>query len=119
MFQCRHLSNKWVATTLETITPQHRDLQQITICPDTWDRSVREDGDAVEQTEDTNPGTQWLDVDRLLVKFWDSRLIRPKVVYLPKVANENKETRDRVLNLFPESKKRGIIDQVDYSSENW
>ena len=65
-----------------------------------------------------NTGTWWLDVDRLLVKFWDSRLIRSKVVYIPERESEEKEARDRVGKLFPELAKRGMIYLVDYSSED-
>ena len=116
VFRCGYSSSEWVATTLETITPQHRDLQQIAIHPDIWD----DDGDDIfESIVDTDPGAQWLDVDRLLVQFWDSRSIRSKFMYLPMAGNEKVEIRDRAGRLLPELTKRGIIDLVECSSEIW
>ena len=116
MFQCGYSSSEWVTATLKTITPQHRDLQQIAIYPDIWDH---DDGAGFEQIIYTTPGAQWLDVDRLLVQFWDSRSIRSKVMYLPVVENEKMEIKDRAGRLLPELTKRGIIDLVEYSSEIW
>ena len=116
MFQCGYTSSEWVTATLETITPQHRDLQQIAIYPDIWDH---DDGAGFERIVYTTPGAQWLDVDRLLVQFWDSRSIRSKVMYLPVVENEKMEIKDRAGRLLPELTKRGIIDLVEYSSEIW
>ena len=50
-----------------------------------------------------------MDLDRLLVQFWDSRSIRPKVV------TEKKGKRDWAGYLLPEITKRGIIDLVEES----
>lgn len=58
VFRCQYLSGEWVAITLEIITPQYRDLQQITAYPDIRGHAVREDGDIVEQTVDANPDVQ-------------------------------------------------------------
>ena len=118
MLRCENFCNEWVAKTLETITSKHRDLQQITIYLYIWNPSAHEDGGTLEEIVDINTGTRWLDVDRLLVKFWDSRSIRSKVVYVPEMENEEEETRDRVGKLFPELAKRGMIYLVDYSSED-
>ena len=60
-----------------------------------------------------------MDVDRLLVQFWDSRSIRSKFMYLPMAGNEKVEIRDRAGRLLPELTKRGIIDLVECSSEIW
>ena len=56
-----------------------------------------------------NPGTQWLDLDRLLVQFWVSRSIRPKIVY---PGNATEIMKDWIVCLLPEITKRGIVDLV-------
>ena len=116
VFRCGSLSSKWVVKALETITYQHRDLCEISIhLPDMLNCALNEDGVTIERIEEPNLGTQWLDLDRLLVQFWDSRSIRPKVVH-PLTENEKKEMGDWAGHLFPELTKRGIIDLVEYSS---
>ena len=82
----------------------------------TWDH---DDGAGFEWIISTTPGAQWLDVDRLLVQFWDLRSIRSKGVYLPMVENGKMEIKDRAGRLLPELTKRGIIDLAEYSSETW
>jgi len=97
--------------TLETITLHHQDLQQLSIhIPQIVSYIAHEDGAALEQNEVVDVGVQWPDLDHLLLKFWDSRSIRPKIVG-PRVRN-GRGTRDWVGNLLPELTKRGIIDLV-------
>jgi hypothetical protein len=63
---------------LETITPEHRDLRQVSIylpfkripLGDATQFSLYL-GDVYEK---------WLELDSLLVQFWESHSIRPKVV---------------------------------------
>lgn len=62
--------------------------------------------------EETSPGARWSDLDRLLLKFWDSHSIRPKVVD-SRTEDEKRGTRDWVRYLFPEATKGGIIDVVE------
>ena len=50
-----------------------------------------------------------MDLDRLLVQFWESRAIRPKIVC--KVA----EMCECVGYLLPEATERGITELVDYT----
>ena len=111
--RCGHLNREWVAKTLETITSQHQDLQQITVYPIGLHRDVREHWNAVERFIVVNDGTPWLDVDHLLVQLWDSRSIRPRVAY--STGSEKEEVMGPIWNLFPELAKRGLIDLVEYS----
>ena len=90
---------EWVVVALRTITPKHRDLRQITIHMPRGLTHTRLDAG----------GGQWSDIDRLLVQFWESRLIRPKVV-CPMV----QDVRDLVGWLLPEITKRGLIDLVEH-----
>jgi len=82
VLRCGSPNNEWVTTTLETVTFQHQDLQQISIhIPPTLSHAMPGDDATVERVEGADPQTQWSDLDRLLVRFWDTRSIRPKVVY--------------------------------------
>ena len=109
------LISEWVITSLGTISSRHRDLQQISIhIPDIWSYAVQEDGVTLERVLEANSDTKWLDLDRLLVQFWESRSIRPKVV-CNLTELEKKEGRDWGGHLFPELTRRGIIDLVEYS----
>jgi len=117
VFQCGSLSSGRITRTLETITFQHQDLQKISIhVPHilSYIYVLHEDGVTWELIEAANPSMQWPDLDRLLVQFWDSRSIRPKVVY-PRTKNEKRRMKGWVGNLLPEIKKRGIIDLVEES----
>ena len=106
VFHCG-LSSKWVTATLETITSRHRNLQQISIhVPRTWTYTFQDDGVTINEINIEYPVAQWLDLDRLLLQFWDSRSIRPKVVYPPAGKTQ---VRNWAEELFPESTKRGII----------
>ena len=57
---------------------------------------------------------EWQDLDHLLVEFWESASIRPKVVRPTQVWG-GWETIDYIgyRCLFPEAMKRGILDLVD------
>ena len=96
--------------TLETITFQHRDFQQISIhVPRIVSYAMHEDGLTMELIEEANPGTRWSDLDHLLLEFWKSRSIRLKVVD-PRTKDEKRGTKDWASYLLPEITKRGIID---------
>jgi hypothetical protein len=94
---------EWVIKALQTITPEHRDLLQLTIdipCNLTAIGFVA-NGEAIGELAHG----QWLDLDRLLVQFWESRSIRPKVVYTVGFG-----MKDFVGSLLPEIMKRGVVD---------
>jgi hypothetical protein len=92
----------WVATTLQAITPKHRDFRHIKIripyCP-TFLRA----GANIRQTVGEANYMQWLDLDRLLIQLWESRAVRPQVVCT---------TADCLGCLLPEVTKSGIVDFV-------
>jgi hypothetical protein len=101
VFRWGALSAEWVITTLQTISPKHQDLRQITIeVPHHFTRLN------VGAIGDTALG-QWLDLDRLLVQFWESRSIRPRVV-----CSMGQNRSDCVGCLLPEITKRGLIDPI-------
>ena len=98
---------------LQTITPQHCDLWQISICiPYQFD--IHGAGANIRQTIGEATYEEWLDLDRLLVQLWESHSIRPKITYVCASQNEEKEAIDCVSCLLPEITERGIIYLVEY-----
>ena len=90
---------------LKTITPNNLDLRQITIIVP---YSVTTDGFATKPTGGPVHG-QWLELDRILVQLWDSRSIRPKVVWTMQTGVDAKGYVERLL---PGIMKRGMVDLV-------
>jgi hypothetical protein len=97
---------EWVVTALQTITPKHRDLRQISIhIP--YRLTIAYDGGSATQSIGDPVYEQWLGLDRLLVQLWESHSIRPRIVPMMK-----EDLRDCAGCLLPEITKRGIIDLV-------
>ena len=82
-------------------TAQSINLQQITI------RSSTTTGKPI--VESAYQG--WQDLDRLLLQFWTSHSIRPKIVF--KDEEEGCILGHLVQKLFPELTRRGIVDLVE------
>jgi len=100
----------WAIAALQTITIEQRDLQHISIYAPS--RFTHIDPKAnVRETIGGEISEQWLDLDRLLAQFWESRSIRPKVVCTTQERG-NKNTRCCIGCLLPEVTKRGIIDLI-------
>ena len=109
-FRFKSQSVEWITTGLRTITHKHQDLQQISIhlppliIPTRFGANTRQTiGEAIYG--------QWFDLDCLLVQFWESRSIRPRVICATRM-REEWEVRDFLGCLLPETTKRGIIDLV-------
>jgi len=98
----------WITGALQTITPQHRDLQQISICLPCRLTSFTV-GTDVRQTVGEAITRQWLDLDRFLVQLWESRSIRPRVGCL-RLAEERQNVEYSIGCLLPEAMERGIVD---------
>jgi len=86
---------------LQTITSNHRDLQQILIYVPFHPASI-----GSQETD-----RQWMDLDHHLIQLWESHAIRTKVIY--SVAREEKVVCGYIRGLLPEMTKRGIIELVD------
>jgi len=100
---------EWITATLQTITPKSRDLRQIAIHVPHYLTDV---GSYVIQTAGERIPGQWLDLDRLLVQFWESRSIRPMVVRtMP--GDERWDGEDCIGSLLPEITRREIIDLIE------
>ena len=61
---------QWITMTLQTVKSEN--LQSITIYPQ----------DPGPETVEEEAYQEWQDLDRLLVQFWTSPSIRPRVVYV-------------------------------------
>ena len=97
-FQRGELNVRWITTRLRTV--KSKSLQCVCINPDV--DIPGEIGEGFHQ--------EWQDLDRLLVQFWTTHSIRPRVVYVP--TNGEEDMGDRVLGLLPELTKRGLVDLV-------
>ena len=94
-----YLSVAWVASTLETITSGHRNLQEVSI-----------KGPAYTVDAEDDMEEQWVDLERTLIKLWESHAICAKVKYY---SGEGGESRRFMENLLPEAMKRGIVELVN------
>ena len=98
-----------MTTALQTIAPNH-ELREISIRVAYYSSFARTStGDNAGQTG----GGPWHcpGLDRLLIQLWESRSIRPKVIYTePGVAGY-------IGRLLPEMTGRGLIDLVEDNSD--
>jgi len=105
-FHPRSQSVEWITTSLQTITPKHQDFQQISIHV-RFGPSLTGAGVDVRQTVGERILGEWSDLDRLLVKFWESRSIRPEVIST--MINREQGTIDWIGCLLPEVTKRDLV----------
>ena len=99
---------EWITTALQTITPEHREFRLITIHVP-YGLVLFKVGDDIRQAVGETIHQGWLDLDRLLVRLWESNSIRPRVEC------DGRGEEEQSLNycigcLLPEITRRGIID---------
>jgi hypothetical protein len=87
--------------TMALQTVRSKSLQRIAIRP-LYITSESLGGETVRQ--------EWQDLDRLLVRFWTSHSIRPKIVY--GAGKGESGLRDLAPGLLPELTRRGVVDLV-------
>jgi len=117
VFRAGILSIVWMTLALETITPAHRDFHHITTHVSEHLPSIANPTNLRETLGESFYG-KWMDLDRLLVQFWESRGIRPKVG-----CNVSKKGNVAMFEyigcllpeILPEITKRGIVELVDLS----
>ena len=107
-FRLGWLNIEWIIMALQTITPEHRDLRQITINVSDCSSPLRRDEDHKKRIGEAIRG-QWLALDRLLVEFWESRSVRPSLVR-KRTTILSRGIRDGCEYLLPELTGRGIVD---------
>ena len=93
VFRPGSLSVHWIAMAPLTITPKHRDLQQISICVCYRFILARTDPD-VGQTIGEQIRGEWSDLDHLF-QFWESCSIHPRVV-CPTLEEDTPGMRDSI-----------------------
>lgn len=106
---------RWVATTLRTITPSHRNLQQI-LLEIQWKHYV-------QQVYASNPADLedeigetlyrgWLELDEVLSQLWESHSIHSEVACI--IPGEAERIAGcQMESLLPKAAKRGIIYLID------
>ena len=92
---------QWISMTLQTVKSEN--LQSISILYDGCLETIEEEFHQ-----------EWQDLDRLLVQFWVTHSIRPRVAY--KVRRGERDLGDGVPSLLPELTGREIVDLVRTSS---
>jgi len=102
MFLCRRSRIHPIVTALQTV--ESKNLQRIT---------VRLYTVTTEDPVEEMVRQEWLDLDRLLVRFWTSHSIRPRLMYEP--VPGGKDMRDYAPGLLPELTRRGLVDLVEYT----
>ena len=115
-FRCGFLIIGWIITALQSITSEHQDLRGISIdIP--FPATFRKNSAIIVLVEERGrPGMRWSDLDRLLVGFWESRSIRPKVMCPQPRTEDEGRVGDLAEYLLPELTKRGIMDVVEVPS---
>jgi len=112
---------QWVLTALRTITTDHRNLRGVSVrvpCLSCGPASTvnRTDPANIDHAIGEVGRRQWLEVDHLLAQLWESRSIRPEVLYY--------EYPDGtgcccVNSLLAEVTSRGIVDLVKCGDDIW
>jgi hypothetical protein len=109
---------EWITMTLQTITPSHQDLRQISIRVH-HPSSVNISGAGVYADVRGALGEpayrEWLDLDHLLVRLWESRSVRPKAIVSTTPTKAEWGSRDCVGSLLPEATKGRMIELAEPS----
>lgn len=119
VFLCGRLGAEWISTTLQTVTPNHLTLQQISLrVPQLPYGPALDRVDRANVRRVIGEGTheQWLDLDRRFVQLWESHSIRPKLLYHAPPGKDIEGPTSCVEGLLPEITRRGIADLVKWGS---
>ena len=104
-FHVEGLEIEWIIATLKTITQKHEDFKEISF-------NVT---DVMYKVKD-NPITKWLELESLIVKFWEERSIQTKVIYGgPRCKGRVEKGQSLILCplLLPNVMKEGIVDMIE------
>ena len=91
---------------LRTITPEHRDLREISIFV-----HYTLAGSDIRGTMGEAGFGWWLDLDRILVRLWESHSVHPGIRH-ERMGGGRQDTEYCIKCLLPEAAKRGIIDLI-------
>jgi hypothetical protein len=101
---------EWIATALQTITPEHQDFRQISIRT-AYYQVIDGAGTDANAGQTTGGLQRCSSLDQILLQFWELRSIQPKVIYT------ERGVRDCIRRLLPEMTERWIIDLVKCAPE--
>ena len=100
-FWCHRTPAQWITMALQTINS--KELRQITVRAKSYN---------FVSVIDEMIYREWGELDRLLVQFWSSHSIRPRVMWQPGVGRGDMEVC--VSWLFPELTRGGLVDLGEY-----
>lgn len=102
-FDFQRFGDVFIAMALGTLTPKHTDFQKVTILVPSVlvDESI-----GIRQSIGDEVYNQWMDLDRVLVRLWESNAIQTQVIYRATGG------RGHIEALFPEMSKRGAVEMV-------
>ena len=103
---------EWVTTALQTITPKHRDLRQISISTDYFSTLIEFLGSVSMQKLEEQTAERWLELDRLLTQLWESYSTPPKIICGALSWNE-KDVRNLMGRWLPEATRGGTVNLFD------
>jgi hypothetical protein len=110
------MNPQWSVMALRTITPNHRDLRQISLTtPYTLIGSNYDHDDPTkfrDRVGETVCG-EWSELDHLLARLWESHSIRPKVRYSLPAWIDEEGARGCMESLLPEVSRRGVVDLIE------
>jgi hypothetical protein len=98
----------WITNTLNTILPEHRDLQKITIYFEPHHDIFADDPEYLKRVVGKWTYKQWMDLDDRLLQLWEAHAV---CIRLVGARNKFKS----VISLLPETAKRGIVQLLIYA----
>ena len=102
-------SVEWIVAALQTITPEHRNLRQISIYVP-YHLTLLDVGTDIKQNLGEVISGGWSDLDRLLIRLWESHSIRLRVSCALGGGRQN--TEYCIGCLLPEITERGITEPL-------
>ena len=109
IFRPQSKSVEWIATALQTLTPEHQDLRQISIYVPHHLTIFSPGADIRHYLGEASEW--WSRLDHLLLRFWESRSVRPRVG-CARAGEKWQNTKYCIGCLLPEVTKREIVDPV-------
>ena len=106
VFRPTLLSVGWITTAFQTNILKHRELRKISIYVPRFLNFF-----AVDTIKKSEEYEEWLDLDRLLVQFLESRSTLPNAICM-RWEGANLDMRDFAECFLPELSRRGMIDLV-------
>ena len=108
LFQFQNFRHAWVAMALQTLTTKHTDFRKVTILMPLIRSSFILS--SIRPILGEKFYNQWMDLDRVLIRLWESNAIHVQVTYCAEIGGG--WSSEYIESLFPEMKKRGLLEMV-------